>query len=104
MLVWDDAFSGPRPGVLVAHTIRGRTPFEEGKARDLAALGYVAFALDVYGVSHIGSDDANTRGQMDAMKADRPALQKRLLSVWTEGMLISKMIIGQLSTGNNGNR
>jgi len=80
MLIWDDAFSGPRPGVLVAHTIRGRTPFEERKAKDLAALGYVGFALDVYGMSHIGSDDANTRAQMDAMKADRPALQKRLLS------------------------
>ena len=34
-LAWDDAIDGARPGVLVAHTIRGRTPFEEGKARDL---------------------------------------------------------------------
>ncbi len=49
MLAWDDSFSGPHSGVLVAHTIRGRSAFEEGKARDLAGLGYVAFALDVYG-------------------------------------------------------
>lgn len=78
MLVWDDAVTEPRPGVLVAHTIRGRTGFEEGKARDLAELGYVGFALDVYGQSEIGSDDANTRANMDALKSDRSDLQERL--------------------------
>lgn len=78
MLVWDDALTGPRPGVLVAHTIRGRTGFEEGKARDLAELGYVGFALDVYGKSEIGTDDANTRAHMDALNADRAELQERL--------------------------
>jgi dienelactone hydrolase len=79
MLVWDDAATGPRPGVLVAHTIRGRTPFEEGKAKDLAELGYVAFALDVYGQSEISSADENTRANMDALKDDRAELQNRLL-------------------------
>lgn len=78
MLAWDDSFSGPRPGVLVAHTIRGRTPFEEGKARDLAKLGYVGFALDVYGASEIGGDDDVSRSNMEALLADRPGLQKRL--------------------------
>lgn len=78
MLVWDDAASDPRPGVLVAHTIRGRTPFEEGKARDLAEMGYVAFALDVYGKSEIGTDDVNARANMDALIGDRPLLQRRL--------------------------
>lgn len=79
MLAWDDAISGSKPGVLVAHTIRGRTPFEEGKARDLADLGYCAFALDVYGQSALGGDDASNRAHMDALKADRQELQRRLL-------------------------
>jgi dienelactone hydrolase len=79
MLAWDDAISGSRPGVLVAHTIRGRTPFEEGKARDLAKLGYCALALDVYGQSALGGDDASNRAHMDALKADRQELQRRLL-------------------------
>ncbi len=78
MLVWDDAHDGPRPGVLVAHTIRGRTAFEEGKAQELAKLGYVGFALDVYGKSQIGTDDVNTRANMDALTGDRPLLQERL--------------------------
>ena len=79
MLVWDDSHSGPRPGVLVAHTIRGRTPFEEGKAKDLAELGYVAFAIDVYGSSEIGGDDVASRKNMEALLGDRPGLQARLL-------------------------
>ena len=56
MLAWDDDIQGPRPGVLVAHTIRGRSPFEEGKAMLLAEMGYVGFAIDVYGKHAIGSD------------------------------------------------
>lgn len=80
MLAWDDAIVGARPGILVAHTIRGRTPFEEGKARDLVALGYTAFALDVYGKSALGGDDASNRAHMDALKADRLTLQRRMLS------------------------
>ena len=79
MLAWDDAIDGACPGVLVAHTIRGRTPFEERKARDLAELGYAAFALDVYGKSALGGDDASNRAHMDALKADRPVLQRRML-------------------------
>ena len=43
MLVWDDAHDGPRPGVLVAHTIRGRTAFEEGKAQEPSMLKSVIF-------------------------------------------------------------
>ena len=79
MLAWDDARDGARPGVLVAHTIRGRTTFEEGKARDLAELGYAALALDVYGKSALGGDDASNRANMDALRADRAALQRRML-------------------------
>ncbi|MEL7185191.1 MAG: dienelactone hydrolase family protein [Pseudomonadota bacterium] len=76
-LAWDDAVSETRPGVLVSHTIRGRTPFEEAKARDLAELGYVALALDVYGKDQIGHEERG-RTNMDALKADRPGLQARL--------------------------
>ena len=68
----------PRPGVLVCHTIRGRTPFEEERATRLAEMGYAALAADVYGIEHIGSDDINTRAQMVALKQDRPLLQDRL--------------------------
>ena len=58
LMVWDDAIAGARPGVLVAHAWGGRSDFEDGKARALAAQGYVGFALDVYGKGRRGSNNA----------------------------------------------
>ena len=69
----------PRPGILVAHTVRGRTEFEEAKARELAEAGYAAMALDVYGKANLGSDLETCRELMGNLRADRPLLRQRLL-------------------------
>ncbi len=82
-LTWDDEVSGPRPGVLVCHTIRGRTEFEEGKAEALAELGYAALVVDLYGTHTRGSDIDTLRELMNSHKDDRPRLQKLLLE-WVD--------------------
>jgi dienelactone hydrolase len=46
---FDPALPWPRPGVLVCHMWKGLVPFVEERTRALASLGYVAFALDLYG-------------------------------------------------------
>jgi len=79
MLAWDDAIEGPRPGVLVAHTIRGRSKFEEGKAELLAGMGYTGFAIDVYGKDAIGSEFDDCREMMESLRNQRAVLQRRLL-------------------------
>jgi len=48
-LAWDDAVSGKRPGVLVVHEWWGLNDYAKKRADKLAAQGYVAFALDMYG-------------------------------------------------------
>ncbi len=48
-LAWDDDFSGKRPAVLVVHEWWGLEKHAEERAKMLAELGYVAFALDMYG-------------------------------------------------------
>jgi dienelactone hydrolase len=48
-LAYDDAIAGKRPGVLVAHTYFGLNNFIRGRAEELAKMGYVAFAADIYG-------------------------------------------------------
>jgi len=48
-LAWDDAVSGPRPGVLVVHEWWGLDAYARRRAEQLAGLGYVAFAVDMYG-------------------------------------------------------
>jgi len=53
MLAWDDAAEGKRPGVLVAHEWWGLTDYVKGRAEQLAAAGYVALALDMYGADKV---------------------------------------------------
>jgi dienelactone hydrolase len=79
MLLWDDAVSAPRPGVLVSHAWSGRSDYEEGKARRLAELGYVAFALDLYGKGVRGSSVEENSALMQPFLDDRAMLQRRLL-------------------------
>lgn len=48
-LVYDDATKQRRPGVLVVHEWWGHDQHARNSARKLAAAGYVALALDMYG-------------------------------------------------------
>jgi dienelactone hydrolase len=48
-LAWDDAAKGKRPGVLVVHEWWGLNDYARNRAEQLAKLGYVAFACDMYG-------------------------------------------------------
>jgi len=55
-LAYDDAQTGKRPGVLVVHEWWGLNDYVRGRARQLAQLGYVAFALDMYGTGVLAQD------------------------------------------------
>ena len=48
-LAYDDAVKGKRPGVLVIHEWTGVNDYVKKRVDQLAALGYVAFAADIYG-------------------------------------------------------
>ena len=77
-VAWDDATNDPRPGVLVAHAWQGRCEFEEGKAERLAELGYVGFALDMYGKGIRGTNPDENRALMLPLLDDRRTLQRRM--------------------------
>lgn len=48
-LAWDTSFPGPRPGVLIVPDWMGVGPYVKSRAEQLAKMGYVAFAADVFG-------------------------------------------------------
>lgn len=48
-LVYDDEFTGKRPGILVVHEWWGNGKYTRYRADMLARLGYVALAVDMYG-------------------------------------------------------
>ena len=75
---FDDALSGRRPAVLINHTWAGRDQFVAEKAKKLAGLGYVGFAVDMYGKGVLGaSADENAR-LMQPFMDNRLMLQKRM--------------------------
>ena len=49
VLAWDDSIAGKRPGILVVHEWWGLNEYARKRAEQLAELGYVAFAVDMYG-------------------------------------------------------
>jgi dienelactone hydrolase len=77
-LAMDDAATGPRPTILIAHTWAGRGEFEESKARRLAEAGYVALALDMYGDGRRGSGPEENAALMAPLLEDRADLQARI--------------------------
>jgi dienelactone hydrolase len=77
-LCYDEAQPGPRPAVLINHAWGGRDEFVERKARRLAWQGYACFALDNFGKSKRGTNDAECSAMMMPFMKDRAALLKRL--------------------------
>lgn len=77
-LAWDDAQSGPRPGVLVVHQWMGLTENEKMRARMLAELGYVALACDVYGQGVRPADTAAAGKEAGKFYGDRELLRARV--------------------------
>lgn len=48
-VVYDENKQGPRPAVLVVHEWWGMNDYSKMRARQLAELGYIAMAIDMYG-------------------------------------------------------
>ncbi len=75
---YDDAIEGKRPVVLINHAWGGRDDFVGGKAIKLAELGYLAFAVDMYGKGVKGESKEQCAALMQPFMDDRAKLQQRL--------------------------
>lgn len=77
-LAWDESFADPKPCVLVNHAWGGLDNFAQGKAVEMAAQGYVGFALDNYGDGDLPQTTEEKMAMMGPLKEDRAKLLKRL--------------------------
>ncbi len=77
-LAYDDAAAGKRPGVLVVHQWMGLTDNERTRAQMLAELGYVAFAVDVYGKGVRPANTGEAQQQAGKYYGDRALFRARL--------------------------
>jgi dienelactone hydrolase len=79
VIAYDDEVEAPRPGVLLVPNVLGQKEQDNQKAEELAKLGYVGFACDVFGQGKRtarGQDDSAR--YMNELNADRPLLRDRL--------------------------
>lgn len=68
----------PSPLVLIAHDWSGRNTFACQKADELAALGYVGCAMDLYGDARVGKTNDEKSKLMQPLMQDRLYLQQRV--------------------------
>lgn len=90
-LAWDESYADPKPCVLVSHAWGGRDGFAEDKAIQMAAMGYVGFALDNYGDLALPESVDDKMAHMGPLKEDRKALLKRLRAGLTAAMALPEV-------------
>ena len=79
VIAWDDEVESARPGVLVIPNVLGQKEEDNVHAENLAKLGYVGFACDVFGQGRRKTRASENVGEyMNELNADRALLRDRL--------------------------
>ena len=79
VIAWDDEVESARPGVLVIPNVLGQKEEDNVHAENLAKLGYVGFACDVFGQGRRKTRASENAGEyMNELNADRALLRDRL--------------------------
>ncbi len=81
-LAFDDAISGLRPGILVVHEWWGHDDYARKRAKMLAALGYTAFALDMYGTGKLARHPEDAKKFMQIAIGQLPEAEKRFKTAY----------------------
>ena len=76
-LVYDDATQDKRPAVLVVHAWEGLDDYTKSRAEQLAQLGYVAFAVDMYGKGIRAKDHDDAAKLSGVYRSDRALMRRR---------------------------
>lgn len=88
---YDDSIIEKMPLVLVAHDWSGRNEFACAKTDKLAELGYVGFALDMYGKGKRGNTKEEKSALMTSLIQDRNKLQNRIIAAFDAAKKIAQV-------------
>lgn len=78
VIAYEDEVETPRPGVLIVPNVLGQKESDNVKAEDIAKLGYVGFACDVFGQGKRAERGPEMGRYMNECLADRAQLRDRL--------------------------
>src|SRR5687768_3345134 len=94
-VVYDENKEGKRPGVLVIHEWWGMNDYTKMRARELAKLGYIAMAIDMYGNGKIADNPG------DAQEMAMPFYQNPQMAKARFDAALNKLkTYSQVDTGN----
>lgn len=77
-LAYDETHKKARPAVIVAHDWSGRGEFACQKATQLATMGYVGFALDMFGQARLGATTEEKSALIEPIMANQALLRARV--------------------------
>ena len=83
-LAYDDAIKGKMPAVLIVHEWTGIGPYVKNRAEQIAALGYAAFAIDIYGKGIRPANVEEAGKQATIYRSDRQLMRRRAIAGLTE--------------------
>lgn len=76
-LAYDKGVKGKRPGVLIVHEWKGMGDYVKMRAKEIAKLGYVAFAVDMYGKGVFAKDHEEAAKLSGVYFNDRKLMRER---------------------------
>lgn len=79
-LAYDDSVKGKRPALLVVHEWWGLNDYVRSRAEQLARMGYVAFALDMYGKGKVTRHPSQAGEWMKQIRSNVYQWQQRALA------------------------
>lgn len=75
---YDESIRDKRPGVIVVHEWTGINDYTKSRCEQLAGLGYIAFAADIYGKGIRPSTPEEAGKQASVYKNDRQLMRNRI--------------------------
>lgn len=79
-IAYDDQSIKKRPAILIAHDWSGCNDFARNKAQKMAELGYIGFAMDIFGEGKMGATNEEKSALIKPFLDDRLLLQRRLFA------------------------
>ncbi|HNQ85604.1 MAG TPA: dienelactone hydrolase family protein [Deltaproteobacteria bacterium] len=91
-LAYDDAVKDPRPAVLVVHEWWGLNDYTKKRTRQLAELGYVAFAADIYGEGLVAKDRTEAGSMAGKFRGGDRALLRGRVNAGLQALLSNPLV------------
>jgi dienelactone hydrolase len=86
---YDPSNAQPKPCVLIAHDWSGRNDFACQKAEQLASMGYVGFAVDMYGNAKLGHTKDEKRALLTEVMENRSQVPARMQAAFQKASSLS---------------